>query len=126
MFLEGVGVDSLYRLRRENTVFISSDCTGFKEVCFCLALDINPYPTDGFDLNLSPLNDGYLVEVGSKKGEELIEAHKAYFTPARETQISARQPKRDNIVARLKKSLFPKNIPGRKDLQRLVTSLTGL
>src|SRR4030042_4209952 len=47
VFLEGVGVDSLYRLRRENTIFISGDCTDFKKVCHCLAWDILPYPTEG-------------------------------------------------------------------------------
>jgi sulfhydrogenase subunit beta (sulfur reductase) len=84
VFLEGVEVDSLYRIRRENTIFISSDCTDFKSVCHCLAWEILPYPTEGFDLNLSPLNDGYVVEVGSKKGEELIQQNKEYFLPAKD------------------------------------------
>jgi len=79
VFLEGVEVDSLYRLKKENIIIISGDCTDFKEVCHCLAWDILPHPTAGFDLNLSPLNDGYLVEVGSEKGEELIQQYKGYL-----------------------------------------------
>lgn len=120
VFLEGVEEDSLYRLRRENIIFVSGDCIAYKEVCFCIALEILPYPIEGFDLNLSPLNDGYLVEVGSKKGEELIKPYKEFFTSAKPTQIAARKTKRDNLVERLKESLVPKNIPPKNILQRLV------
>jgi len=120
VFLEGVDVDSLYRLRRENIIFISSDCTDFKKVCHCLAWDIMPYPTEGFDLNLSPLNEGYLVEVGSKRGNELIKAYEHYFTPAKETQIASRKIKRDNLVSRLKKHLLPQNLVSKDTVQGLV------
>jgi len=120
VFLEGVEVDALYRIRRENTVLISSDCTDFKKVCHCLAWEIMPYPLDGFDLNLSPLNDGYLVEVGSKKGQELIEEFREFFTPAKETQIAARKVKREALVERLKRHLLPQNLVARNSVQRLM------
>lgn len=126
VFLEGVEVDSLYRLRRENTILISGDCTDFKEVCFCLALDVLPHPTAGFDLNVSPLNDGYLVEAGSEKGEELIRKHKEYFAPAKDVQISCRKAKRESLIDRLKRHLLPKNIPPKDLLQRLVKEGYGL
>jgi ferredoxin len=118
--LEGVEVDSLYRLRRENTIFISSDCTDFKEVCHCLAWEVLPHPTVGFDLNLSPLNEGYLVEAGSGKGEDLIKQYQKYFTLAKETQIAARKIKRDNLIERLKRSLLPKNLVSKDNVQTLV------
>jgi ferredoxin len=120
VFLEGVEVDALYCLRRENTFIISGDCTDFKDVCHCLAWEIMPYPEAGFDLNLSPLNDGYLVEVGSKKGEELIRKYPQLFVPAKETQISARRTKRDNIVNQLKKHLLPQNLVSKGIVERLM------
>jgi hypothetical protein len=120
VFLEGVEVDSLYRKRRENTILISSDCTDFKAVCHCLAWEIMPYPTEGFDLNLSPLNDGYLVEVGSEKGEALIQKYQNYFLKAKETQILARQTKRENVISRLKRHLQPQNLVDKNSVQRLV------
>lgn len=120
VFLEGVEVDSLYRLRRESTILISSDCTDFKEVCHCLAWDILPHPTAGFDLNLSPLNDGYVVEVGSIKGEELLQKYKEYFVDAGDVQISARKTKRENFIERLKKHLLPQNLVSKDIVQRLV------
>lgn len=120
VFLEGVEVDSLYSVRRENAFIISGDCTLFKEVCFCLSLDILPHPVAGFDLNLSPLNDGYLVEAGSAKGTHLVGLYEGLFSPAKETQISARQAKRDQFIERLKRHLLPQDIPAKSDLQRIV------
>lgn len=120
VFLEGVEVESLYRLRRESIILISSDCTDFRQVCHCLTWDILPYPKEGFDLNLSPLNDGFLVEVGSKKGDELIKAYKEYFILAKETQILGRKAKRDSLVERLKRHLLPQNLVSKDSVQRLV------
>lgn len=120
VFLEGVEVDTLYRLRKENTILISGDCTDFKEVCHCLAWEILPYPTEGFDLNLSPLNDGYLVEVGSKEGEDLIQQYQGLFVKALETQIAGRKVKRDNLISRLKKHLLPQNLVSKDIVQKLV------
>jgi len=120
VFLEGIEVDPLYRLRRENTILISSDCTAFKKVCFCLAVDVLPYPTQGFDLSLSPLTDGYLVESGSRKGDELIEKYRRYFNSARETQIEGRQSKREKVIEGYKRQLLIQNIPPKDSLQRLM------
>ncbi|MFA6349733.1 MAG: 4Fe-4S dicluster domain-containing protein [Candidatus Omnitrophota bacterium] len=120
VFLEGVVEDSLYRARRENTIIISSDCTAYKEVCFCLAMDVLPHPTAGFDINLSPLNDGFLAEVGSNRGQELIDNYPEYFSPAKDTQVSARAAKRNNLIERLKRDLAPKKIPPTSIQQRLV------
>jgi ferredoxin len=120
VFLEGVEVDSLYRLRRENTILVSGDCTDFKTVCHCLAWEILPYPTWGFDLNLSPLNDGYVVEAGSKKGEELIQQHREYFIPVKDGQISGRRSKRESLVERLKRHLLPQNLVSKDNVQQLV------
>ncbi len=120
VFLEGVEVDAAYSLRRENTIFISGDCNDFKSVCHCLAWDVLPYPFEGFDLNLSPLNEGYLVEVGSEKGRDLIERYKEYFTPAKDAQISARKQKRENLVNRLKKHLLPQNLVAKDSVQKLM------
>lgn len=120
VYLEGVEVDSLYRVRRENTIFISSDCTDFKEVCHCLAWEILPHPTAGFDLNLSPLNDGYLAEAGSNKGEALIRQYEEYFTPAKDAQVAARKIKRENLIERLKRRLLPKHLVSRNVVQSLM------
>ncbi len=120
VFMEGVEVDYSYRMKREDTLLVSGDCIDYKEVCFCLALDVLPYPTMGFDLNLSPVSDGYLVEAGSEKGKALIEKFREYFSEAKDTQVWARKTKREDIVNRLKRHLLAQNIPPKESLQRLV------
>jgi len=120
VFLEGVDVDTAYKIKRENTILVSGDCTDFKEVCHCLAWEVLPYPQDGFDLNISPLNDGFLVEVGSVKGQGLVDAYKGLFSIAKDTQIAARKAKRDGLIDRLKRHLLPQNLVKYTDVQRLV------
>ena len=120
VFKEGIEVDPFYNVRRENTIFISGDCTGFKDVCFCLALEVLPHPVEGFDLNLSPLTDGFLVEVGSKRGEELISKYQKYFLKAKESQISARDSKRQNLINELSSRLQDQNLPKKDTLQEIV------
>ncbi|MBU0502787.1 MAG: 4Fe-4S dicluster domain-containing protein [Candidatus Omnitrophota bacterium] len=120
VFLEGQEKDSLYRARRENTVLISGDCTDFKNVCHCLAWEVLPHPTVGFDLNLSPLNDGYIVESGSDRGEAFIQRYKDYFVPAKETQVLARKAKRESFIERLRKHLLPQGLVSKAEVQRLM------
>jgi len=122
VFLEGVEKDTLYRLKRENTIFISGDCTDFKEVCHCLAWNIMPYPKEGFDINISPLNDGFLLEVGSEKGWQLIQQFKEYFILAKEAQIATRRLKRESLVERLKNHLDPQNLVPKDKVQEIVKS----
>lgn len=120
VFKEGIEVDPLYNSRRENTILISGDCTGFKEVCFCLALEVLPHPEEGFDLNLSPLTDGFLVEVGSRRGADLIKKYQKYFIKAKESQISARNSKRQNLIDELNEQLKEKGLPQKDTLQKIV------
>ncbi|UCC96019.1 MAG: hypothetical protein JSW40_04520, partial [Candidatus Omnitrophota bacterium] len=71
--------DPRYKTFRDANLFISSDCLACKDVCFCLALHINPYPEEFFDLNLSKLTGGYFVEVGSAKGAQALKEHGYLF-----------------------------------------------
>jgi len=118
VFEQGVEVDPIYKKRRENLLIISSDCTGFKPTCFCLAVGNKPYPEKNFDINLSPINNGFVVEVGSSKGETLIRKLNQYFTAATTGQIAGSKIKRDNIVNDLNRHLATVNIPPANALQK--------
>lgn len=121
VFLEGVTKDPLYEKRRAQSLLISGDCPAFKEACFCLALNITPYADSGFDLNFSPLNDGFLVDAGSGKGEEVIKKSKDIFVPATSAQIFARSQKRNTVVEKLTQHLNFHKIPKTEILQEVVT-----
>ncbi|MDD4954072.1 MAG: 4Fe-4S dicluster domain-containing protein [Candidatus Omnitrophica bacterium] len=122
VFLGGNEPDPLYQQRRETALIISGDCPSFKEVCFCRAFDINPHPSEGFDLNLSILNDGYLLDVGSDKGKKAVEKIKDILVPATPGQISGRTARRRMVIERMQEHLAPHNIPKKETLQDIVLS----
>lgn len=94
IFLEGDFVEPFYKDRRDKTLIISSDCYQPKDTCFCTLLDNNPFPEEGFDLNVSPTDDGFLLEVGSSKGESFIASIKEDLKEATSDLIEKREKKR--------------------------------
>lgn len=101
IFLGGDFVDRHYKERRENTFLITNDCTNPTEVCFCNLLKDSPFAESGFDLNLSFIEDGILIEVGSEKGKELIGQYNLSMKPAEEAQLKLRQKKREETTQKL-------------------------
>ncbi|MFP4029247.1 MAG: 4Fe-4S dicluster domain-containing protein [Candidatus Brocadiia bacterium] len=72
VFLEGDVVDPYYETLRDSTLVVSVDCTEPKDECFCTWLGRKPYPEGAFDINLSPISDGYVVQIGSERGREAM------------------------------------------------------
>lgn len=84
--------DPFYAANRERTLVISADCTAFKEVCFCTLVGGKPYPEGGYDLNLSPVEGGYVVRAGSPRGRALMQEAGGLFvqpTPAQREEAAA-------------------------------------
>jgi len=101
IFLQGSCADPFYSRAREETLLVSQDCTGFKEVCFCPVVGGQPHPLRSFDLNLTPLPGGYLVETGSEKGEKVVRESASRFRPASEAEIAGRTKLREKVLADL-------------------------
>ncbi|MBL7069027.1 MAG: 4Fe-4S dicluster domain-containing protein [Candidatus Omnitrophica bacterium] len=108
--------DPFYIKMREDTTIISCDCNLLRETCFCVALDITPYPEKGFDLNLSKEADDFIVEVGSEKGRNLIAENRDLFSKADETQIKNRSAKRESFKNSLKSQAQEKETPDKKSI----------
>lgn len=98
VFLKGDVEDPFYSENRKNTIIIGSDCTYAKETCFCLAMEGTPYPQKNFDINLSPLNDFFIVEAASARGEELINNFKMFFKSYTATELNQRQANREKVT----------------------------
>ncbi len=64
--------DEHYLAKRRATTIIGVDCHP-DEHCFCAAVG-TAAPGEGFDLFLTPVEEGYLVSVGTAKGGALLEA----------------------------------------------------
>jgi sulfhydrogenase subunit beta (sulfur reductase) len=79
VFLEPDFEDPFYIARREKMFVISSDCSTPGASCFCSLLAGLPYPESGFDLNVSRVTDGFLLQPGSARGNSFLFTHAALF-----------------------------------------------
>ncbi|OFY57875.1 MAG: hypothetical protein A2V50_06645 [Bacteroidetes bacterium RBG_19FT_COMBO_42_10] len=65
--------DPFYRMRRESTLLISSDCFGIQEHCHCLSYSIKPYSISKADLAVISMNGTIIFRVISEKGKEFLD-----------------------------------------------------
>ncbi|RLE11547.1 hypothetical protein DRI96_06030 [Candidatus Aerophobetes bacterium] len=96
--------DPFYINARERTILISSDCMAPDENCFCNLLGSKPFPEEGFDLNLSSLEEGFVVQVGSEKGERLIKECESLFSSVDQDMIKKREKRREKAFKLLEKT----------------------
>jgi len=93
--------DPLYQKRREESMLVSSDCTQPWETCFCTLVGGQPFPTKGFDLNLSKVWDGFVVEVGSLRGKALLDGHDEVIKEMVKEEAEALEKMRKETVKRV-------------------------
>ena len=105
IYLDPEIIDPFYRQRREDTIIISDDCPAPAESCFCVLVGGNPFPEKDFDLNLSFLDEGVVVEVGSEKGKALLEDAEVPRAPAEEKHLSQRLEERSKVAKDLREGL---------------------
>jgi len=107
IYLKGICPDPFYNLNNENLIIFSWDCPNPKEFCFCNLVGGKPYlerSNEFFDLNFSPVENGFVVEVGSERGEKIINDCKGFFRDVGESVISLREKTRKNAVEILEKN----------------------
>ena len=100
-----------YKVRRENTIIVSVDCEAPAVSCFCELLGEHPYPEAGFDINLSPIDDGYIVEAGSERGEELLDRLDAHLSEPSQDQLDERDVMREDCYEALEAQNYEYSIP---------------
>lgn len=91
VMLEGEFEDPAYRRRREGSVLVSCDCPAVAETCFCTLVGGQPYPTQGFDVNLTPVGEGFIVEVATQKGQDWLGGLGSSPTEATAAQVAERE-----------------------------------
>lgn len=80
-FIDDAFVDIPYKQKMDNAIFISLACgKRCLKKSFCHKMDAGPVAKEGFDLQLIPISRGYIVEVGSNKGSEIVEKYKKLFS----------------------------------------------
>jgi len=104
VFTEDEFEDPFYVARREKMFIISSDCFEPAESCFCSVLDGKPFAQSGFDLNVSPVNDGFIVEAGSQKGRDFIEKNSELFSGPGDGLLAERDKNRTDTQKQLEQN----------------------
>jgi sulfhydrogenase subunit beta (sulfur reductase) len=83
--------DEAYLARRRSTVLVAYNCSRPGQDCSCLQMDAGPAAREGFDLQLTEIGSGYLVESGSPTGTKILEEHAEFFTQAQEEHLQEKE-----------------------------------
>ena len=71
-FLDQVAGDPAFRARRDALFIVAMDCAHPAATCFCDSTGDGPAAGEGYDMALSELDDGFLVRVGSMRGQDIV------------------------------------------------------
>lgn len=99
VFMTPAFTDENYQQRRRDSLIIAVNCTTAAATCFCTSMNTGPRCRAGYDLALTELKEGYVVEVGSDQGRALIEqlSLPSVATAQEEMAAAARQQAVDQI-----------------------------
>lgn len=122
VFLNGDVADPLYADAREKTILVTADCTECLNVCFCPVVGERPYPTESFDINISPTPKGHVLETGTDRGADLLRAAERYLKPADDELLRARETQRATMERRLIDNAAACGLTPGMDLRQAVES----
>ena len=72
VFIEGPQVDQRYQSRRTALFVVAVNCTYSSNNCFCVSAGTGPSVQNAYDLLMTELDDGFVVESGSARGEFIL------------------------------------------------------
>ncbi len=97
VFLEGDFTDPFYRAARENTLIVTSDCSNPTSSCGCVLMGIEPFCEEGFDLNVSEVSGGLILEAGSRRGKRAIETYRGRVKDVEALHVEERAERRRQV-----------------------------
>jgi len=106
-FLERIE-DPYYARRRRDLFVVAVHCTHPADTCFCASTGDGPRAESGFDLALSELDDGYLLETGSERGRDV--AHRLPLSVAGDHRRAQAEAEIASAARRQTRSLPSRNL----------------
>lgn len=101
--------DPVYQQNRESTLLVAMNCKDTDKRCFCDSVSAGPFVISGYDLLLTPLEGGYLVEVGSEKGHTLINPVLASLCEAKAEHIQGKTELEEQVKTHFVNVMAPKD-----------------
>jgi sulfhydrogenase subunit beta (sulfur reductase) len=120
VFISEDYTDPFYEKARQDTLIISADCTLALDTCYCLSFHNEPYPQESFDVNLSEVDGGYIVEEGSQKGAALISQNASLFSPPDSQSLARREEQRKRVRKEVEEKIQLSNTPEEEMLQGVI------
>ena len=117
-FIQGNYQDTFYKAQREKMLLIAVNCSRSNDQCFCVSTGDGPEVSFYYDLLLDELDEGFLIQSGSEKGQKVTAQLK--LTPATSEQEKAAR-KQVKAAANAQKKQLPGNHQ-LADLLKLVNS----
>lgn len=103
VFLGGPFVDPTYQRRRSAAFIVAVNCTQAAATCFCTSMNTGPQCSAGFDLALTEIADGFLLEIGSDAGRAV--AARLTTDAATSEQLSRGSSARQQAVNQITKQM---------------------
>ncbi|WP_339747315.1 4Fe-4S dicluster domain-containing protein [uncultured Rubinisphaera sp.] len=103
VFLEGSYVDTNYQNRRNASFIVAVNCAVPSANCFCTSMNTGPKCKSGFDIALTELSEGFLMEIGSSLGSEMVTP--LGFPIATEEQLTESESISDHATEQIKKTM---------------------
>lgn len=103
VFTGGPYVDPHYQSQRENLLLIAVNCTQAATTCFCTSMNTGPRCSTGYDVGLTELDDGFVLEVGTPLGVLLVSQLKT--TPVQPDHLKRAEKARAGAVEQISKRM---------------------
>ncbi len=91
--------DLYYLKKRENTFIVAVTCQNPVNTCFCTSVGLDVTLKDGYDILLTELSEGFLVEIGSDAGKEVMKY--IYSKKAEDTHFK----EKENILSKVREKI---------------------
>ncbi|KTC80301.1 hydrogenase subunit [Legionella cherrii] len=72
VFIESAHPDPRYKKRREQLLVIAVNCSYSSNNCFCVSAGTGPEVRNPFDILLTEIDDGFVIQTGSERGQAII------------------------------------------------------
>lgn len=72
IFMRSDFTDPIYQAHRKRVFIVSVNCTHPSETCFCTSMGTGPRVKDSYDLDLTELDDVFVLTIGSELGKRLM------------------------------------------------------
>ncbi|QDU27196.1 Anaerobic sulfite reductase subunit A [Anatilimnocola aggregata] len=103
VFLNGSFVDPVYQRQRSQSLIIAVNCTQAAPTCFCTSMNTGPECQSGYDIALTELPEGFVVETGTPEGAAIVADLET--RPVEADDLGAAKIARQQAVDQIQRSL---------------------